>query len=193
MTTQLVHTSRSIVSPHSSPILPLLVLTSLPPERLVDAWQNTPTKWYPLPIAAGALLLVVLQYRKKSTSREVVVNEDGQEIVRLKGPWHVRPLLRPHRRACNAPSAGQPGTYKQHLILASGTCHRRATFEEHVACMGLCQFPRIARMVPAHWSPHIRQVFRLRPRGDRPPRPDTVCQPRGILLQKAEGWHTSYC
>ncbi|TBU46276.1 phosphatidylserine decarboxylase [Dichomitus squalens] len=58
-------------------------------KRLVEAWQNTPTKWYPIPIAAGALLLVVLQYRKKSTAREVVVDDDGNEVIRLKGPWHV--------------------------------------------------------------------------------------------------------
>ncbi|KAI0735768.1 phosphatidylserine decarboxylase [Earliella scabrosa] len=57
--------------------------------RLVEAWQNTPTKWYPLPVAAGALLLIVLQYRKRSTSREVVVDEDGHEVIKLKGPWHV--------------------------------------------------------------------------------------------------------
>ena len=93
MTTQPVHTSRSTVSSHLRTYLPQSSTSFLFPERLVDAWQNTPTKWYPLPIAAGALLLVVLQYRKKSTAREVVVNEDGQEIVRLKGPWHVSPLL----------------------------------------------------------------------------------------------------
>ncbi|KAI0665352.1 phosphatidylserine decarboxylase-domain-containing protein [Trametes maxima] len=48
-----------------------------------------PTQWYPLPLAAGALLLVVLQYRKRSTSREVVVDEHGHEVEKLKGPWHV--------------------------------------------------------------------------------------------------------
>ncbi|RPD59497.1 phosphatidylserine decarboxylase [Lentinus tigrinus ALCF2SS1-6] len=57
--------------------------------RLVEAWQNTPTKWYPLPVAAGALLLIVIQYRKRSTAREVVVDEDGHEVIKLKGPWHV--------------------------------------------------------------------------------------------------------
>ncbi|KAI0691246.1 phosphatidylserine decarboxylase [Cerioporus squamosus] len=57
--------------------------------RLVEAWQNTPTKWYPLPVAAGALLLIVIQYRRKSTAREVVVDEHGHEVVKLKGPWHV--------------------------------------------------------------------------------------------------------
>ncbi|KAH9939649.1 phosphatidylserine decarboxylase [Epithele typhae] len=58
-------------------------------KRLFDAWQNTPTKWYPLPVAAGALLLVIIQYRRKSTAREVVVDEHGHEVIKLKGPWHV--------------------------------------------------------------------------------------------------------
>ncbi|KAI0638905.1 phosphatidylserine decarboxylase [Trametes polyzona] len=57
--------------------------------RLIDAWRNTPTKWYPLPVAAGALLLIVIQYRRKSATKEVVLDEDGHEVVRLKGPWHV--------------------------------------------------------------------------------------------------------
>ncbi|OSD05725.1 phosphatidylserine decarboxylase [Trametes coccinea BRFM310] len=58
-------------------------------ERLADAWRNTPTKWYPLPVAAGAFLLIVLQYRRKSATQEVVLDEHGHEVVRLKGPWHV--------------------------------------------------------------------------------------------------------
>ncbi|KAL1952380.1 hypothetical protein VTO73DRAFT_1529 [Trametes versicolor] len=58
-------------------------------KRLADAWQNTPTTWYPLPIAAGALLLIFIQYRRKSATKEVVVDEHGNEVIRLKGPWHV--------------------------------------------------------------------------------------------------------
>lgn len=59
-------------------------------EKLINAWTQTPTKWYPLPIAVGALLLVAIQYRKKSArSKEVQVDEHGLEVVRLKGPWHV--------------------------------------------------------------------------------------------------------
>ncbi|KAI0932815.1 hypothetical protein AcW1_000169 [Taiwanofungus camphoratus] len=57
--------------------------------RLVDAWRGTSTKWYPLPVAVGALLLIVIQYRRRSTEKEVHVNEHGQEVVRLKGPWQV--------------------------------------------------------------------------------------------------------
>ncbi|KZT24361.1 phosphatidylserine decarboxylase [Neolentinus lepideus HHB14362 ss-1] len=58
-------------------------------ERLSAAWRNTPTKWYPLPIAVGALLLVAVDYRKNHLAKEVHVDENGNEVVRLKGPWHV--------------------------------------------------------------------------------------------------------
>ena len=57
-------------------------------ERLVNAWRQTPTKWYPLPVAVGALVLMVIQYRRRG-EREVHVDEHGHEVVRLKGPWTV--------------------------------------------------------------------------------------------------------
>ncbi|KAF9042242.1 phosphatidylserine decarboxylase-domain-containing protein [Panaeolus papilionaceus] len=58
--------------------------------KLVNAWSETPTKWYPLPLAVGALLLVAIQYHKKNKrAKEVDVNEDGLEVIKLKGPWHV--------------------------------------------------------------------------------------------------------
>ena len=57
--------------------------------RLAKAWSETPTKWYPLPIAVGALLLIVMQYRKRMPPKEVHVDEEGREVVRLKGPWQV--------------------------------------------------------------------------------------------------------
>lgn len=48
-------------------------------------------QWYPLPLAVGALLLVAIQYRKKArnASTEVHVDENGMEVIRLKGPWQV--------------------------------------------------------------------------------------------------------
>lgn len=66
-------------------------LTVICTGRLINAWTETPTKWYPLPLAVGALLLVVIQYRKKSQrARKMVdVDEDGMEIIKLKGPWQV--------------------------------------------------------------------------------------------------------
>ncbi|PPQ69457.1 hypothetical protein CVT26_002867 [Gymnopilus dilepis] len=59
--------------------------------RLINAWKDTPTKWYPLPLAVGALLLVVIQYRKKvkRARQEVELNDEGMEVIKLKGPWHV--------------------------------------------------------------------------------------------------------
>jgi hypothetical protein len=36
------------------------------PDKLVNAWKGTPTKWYPIPIAVGALHPVAIRYRKKS-------------------------------------------------------------------------------------------------------------------------------
>jgi phosphatidylserine decarboxylase len=62
-------------------------------EKLVNAWTKTPTKWYPLPLAVGALLLVAMQYRKKSkraqAELEADLNENGYEVIKLKGPWQV--------------------------------------------------------------------------------------------------------
>lgn len=59
--------------------------------KLLNAWMETPTKWYPLPLAVGALLLVVIQYRKKARRmrQEVHVDDDGMEVIKLKGPWQV--------------------------------------------------------------------------------------------------------
>ncbi|QRV74069.1 phosphatidylserine decarboxylase family protein [Ceratobasidium sp. AG-Ba] len=36
--------------------------------RLRDAWRNTPTKWYPLPVGVGAVLLAVIHYRRQHYS-----------------------------------------------------------------------------------------------------------------------------
>ncbi|EAU93641.1 phosphatidylserine decarboxylase 1 [Coprinopsis cinerea okayama7 len=59
--------------------------------KVISAWTETPTKWYPIPLAVGALLLVAIQYRRKvkRAGKEVELDEDGREIIKLKGPWHV--------------------------------------------------------------------------------------------------------
>ena len=63
-------------------------------ERVADAWRSTPTKWYPLPWFVGACLLVFLQYRRNSkAAKEVEVGEDGEHVVKLRGPWQVSCLL----------------------------------------------------------------------------------------------------
>jgi hypothetical protein len=62
-------------------------------ERIRDAWRETPIKWYPLPVAGGALLLVAMQYRKRfQLEQEVQVDEEGREIIQLRGPWQVHVL-----------------------------------------------------------------------------------------------------
>ncbi|KZV60202.1 phosphatidylserine decarboxylase [Peniophora sp. CONT] len=62
-------------------------------ERVADAWRSTPTKWYPLPWFVGACLLVFLQYRRNvKANKEVEVGEDGEHVVKLRGPWQVHIL-----------------------------------------------------------------------------------------------------
>lgn len=58
--------------------------------RLAAAWNDTPTKWYPLPFGVGALLLAVLQWRKR-TEHESGEIEDGasEPPVKVKGRWKV--------------------------------------------------------------------------------------------------------
>ena len=58
-------------------------------ERLSTAWRHSPMKWNPLPWFVGALLLVVIQYRRYHAEKEVHVDEDGHEVIKLRGPWQV--------------------------------------------------------------------------------------------------------
>lgn len=86
--------TRSNIPPETIPP-PLPSAHSVPLyRRLILAWTGTPTKWYPLPLAVGALLLVVIQYRKKvaRAEKEVHVDDEGNEVIKLKGPWHVHVL-----------------------------------------------------------------------------------------------------
>ncbi|KAI9572534.1 phosphatidylserine decarboxylase [Boletus coccyginus] len=58
--------------------------------KILKAWTQTPTKWYPLPLAVGALLLVAIQYHKTARAqKEVHVDDQGREVIKLKGPWQV--------------------------------------------------------------------------------------------------------
>lgn len=63
-------------------------------EKVAQAW-STPTKWYPIPIALGALVLLAVQYRKQ-TRGEIEVETQGPEGAvirksgnRVDGPWQV--------------------------------------------------------------------------------------------------------
>ena len=58
-------------------------------ERLSSAWRHTPMKWNPLPWFVGALLLVLIQYRRYRSEKEVYIDEEGHEVIKLKGPWQV--------------------------------------------------------------------------------------------------------
>jgi hypothetical protein len=85
--------------PHHLPASRMLVST----ERLSSAWRHTPMKWNPLPWFVGALLLVLIQYRRHRSEKEVYVDEDGYEVIKLKGPWQVgtaRPPLFPISLSC---------------------------------------------------------------------------------------------
>jgi hypothetical protein len=58
-------------------------------ERLSSAWRHSPMKWNPLPWFVGVLLLIFIQYRRHRSEKEVHVDEDGYEVIKLKGPLQV--------------------------------------------------------------------------------------------------------
>ncbi|CAE7224406.1 unnamed protein product [Rhizoctonia solani] len=65
--------------------------------RLRDAWQNTPTKWYPLPIGVGAVLLAVIHYRHQhnlaaNVGESGVLYTGAGDAVRISKPWQVHVL-----------------------------------------------------------------------------------------------------
>lgn len=71
---------------------------------MASAWKDTPTKWYPIPIALGAAVLLAVQYRKtlssspqiSSVGDRIEVTGDGERgadvQVKSSGPWQVRVL-----------------------------------------------------------------------------------------------------
>ncbi|EJT98898.1 phosphatidylserine decarboxylase [Dacryopinax primogenitus] len=64
-------------------------------QKVAHAWRTTETKWYPLPLAVGALLLVGLawkhEYQRRRREAEVTLSGDG-EVLKLQGPWQVHVL-----------------------------------------------------------------------------------------------------
>ncbi|KAG8989680.1 phosphatidylserine decarboxylase 1 [Tulasnella sp. JGI-2019a] len=67
--------------------------------RAAEAWYNTPTKWYPLPVGVGALLLGAIQYKKRYITNQAQQEHDDEddaeiyhERVRLQRPWQVHVL-----------------------------------------------------------------------------------------------------
>lgn len=69
-----------------------------PSGRLASAWRvsassaSAHAKWYPIPVALGALVLVFFRYKRRMDSKEVLLDENGEEVVRLRGPWQVHVL-----------------------------------------------------------------------------------------------------
>ena len=68
-------------------------------EKVNKAW-STPTKWYPIPIALGALVLLAVQYRKQTREElEIESQGEGGAVLNAKknGPWQVSRLPFPRR------------------------------------------------------------------------------------------------
>ncbi|ORX38446.1 phosphatidylserine decarboxylase-domain-containing protein [Kockovaella imperatae] len=65
-------------------------------DRISKVW-STPTKWYPIPVALGALVLLAVQYRKQARDApEVTKQDEGGAVVnagrKVDGPWQVQVL-----------------------------------------------------------------------------------------------------
>lgn len=63
--------------------------------KVTKAW-STPTKWYPIPIALGALVLLAVQFRKSQGDAIEVESQREGAVVRsskIDGPWQVSRLL----------------------------------------------------------------------------------------------------
>lgn len=57
--------------------------------QLKRAW-STPTKWYPIPVALGAIVILAVQYRRQKHEPEVTSQREGGVVVRgIDGPWQV--------------------------------------------------------------------------------------------------------
>lgn len=93
---------------------------------------------------------------------------------------------------CLSSRTGRALTWQHGRTRTSGSRHWRAPPPQPLSRLGLPQLSRAPRLGPPHRLPHIRLHLRLRPRGDRPPRPHPVRQSRRVLLPQAQGWCTSY-
>ncbi|RXK42424.1 phosphatidylserine decarboxylase [Tremella mesenterica] len=64
-------------------------------QQISAAWA-TPTKWYPIPVALGAVVLLAVQWRKRVRGELEVESQREGAVVRSKrkvdGPWQVRVL-----------------------------------------------------------------------------------------------------
>lgn len=58
--------------------------------RLRKRWQETPTKWSPIPVSLGAAVLVVLTFYKQASEKGKEPLPEGS--VKVQGPWQVSHL-----------------------------------------------------------------------------------------------------
>ena len=56
--------------------------------RLADSWNNTETKWYPIPVALGLSVIGFIQYRKVREREEQETHQQQKKYV-ASGPWQV--------------------------------------------------------------------------------------------------------
>lgn len=54
---------------------------------MADSWNNTETKWYPIPVALGLGVIGTIQYRRV---REREANQSERPKYVASGPWQVK-------------------------------------------------------------------------------------------------------
>jgi hypothetical protein len=131
------HFTVRLFSPlNSNPAADLWLSLTFAPEKLINAWRGTPTKWYPIPIAVGALLLVAIRYRKKSiqVQKEVQVDKDGREVIKLRGPWQVCVLLQCSLKL-RTPECTQFGGLPSSLVAPAISSHEKKRFLYRPHCI----------------------------------------------------------
>lgn len=89
---------RSLTSANRLAIV-FTIAALLDTERLVTRWRNTPTRWYPIPVLLGAVVLLGVQARREYISERdgkgrgaKIVDENG-EVVKVQGPWTVSVIV----------------------------------------------------------------------------------------------------
>lgn len=111
------------------------------------AWA-TPTKWYPIPIALGALVLLAVQLRKQSQGDAIEVESQREGAVvrssKIDGPWQVR----------GAQTVSGPE-------LIAGTRPWRTAIAIALSIMGLPQLLGSACLVQAIRIQAVRQDLRM--------------------------------
>lgn len=63
-------------------------------EQISDAWNNTETKWYPIPVGLGLAVIGYIHYRRVR-EREAKNLEDKTNKPKYvaSGPWQVSDIM----------------------------------------------------------------------------------------------------